>query len=69
MRQTTIGQENKDGMDVTLCKVNLSTLERNYAAANNSFYIMRNNELLEFKADKQPVRFFSRNKNHSRHTL
>ncbi len=58
MRQTSTGQENKDGMDVTLCKVNLSTLEMNYAAANNSFYIVRNNDLIEFKADKQPCGYF-----------
>jgi sigma-B regulation protein RsbU (phosphoserine phosphatase) len=69
MRQTTIGQENKDGMDVTLCKVNLSTLEMNYAAANNSFYIMRDNELLEFKADKQPCGFFPEQKPFTSHSI
>jgi len=69
MRQTTIGQENKDGMDATLCCVNLETLEMNYAAANNSFYIVRNNELLEFKADKQPCGYFPEQKPFTSHTI
>ncbi|MDX2173711.1 MAG: SpoIIE family protein phosphatase [Bacteroidota bacterium] len=69
MRQTTIGQENKDGMDVTLCKVNLSTLEMNYAAANNSFFIIRDNKLLEFKADKQPCGYFPEPKPFTSHTI
>lgn len=47
--------EVKDGMDVALCLFNPSTLELQYAGANNSLYIIRNNELIELKADRQPV--------------
>lgn len=47
--------EGKDGMDMVLCRFNFETMELEYSAANNSFYIVRNKELLEFKPDKIPV--------------
>lgn len=47
--------ESKDGMDCVLIKLNLSALELEYAAANNSFYIVRKNEVLVCKPDKMPV--------------
>jgi serine phosphatase RsbU (regulator of sigma subunit) len=43
----------KDGMDVALCSLVGKKLE--YAGAHNPLWIIRNNEILEFKADKQPV--------------
>lgn len=49
------GKESKDGMDAILCKLNLKGMKLEYAAANNSFYIIRNNEILTCKADKMPV--------------
>lgn len=48
-------QESKDGMDAILCNINLASMKLTYAAANNSFYIVRNNTLLTCKADKMPV--------------
>jgi serine phosphatase RsbU (regulator of sigma subunit) len=48
-------EETKDGMDATLCKLDLKNMKLQYAAANNSFCIVRNNELLVCKADKMPV--------------
>ncbi|MCD6019688.1 MAG: protein serine/threonine phosphatase [Bacteroidetes bacterium] len=49
------GKESKDGMDAILCKLNLKGMKLEYAAANNSFYIIRNQEILTCKADKMPV--------------
>lgn len=43
----------KDGMDIALCALKGSTLH--YSGANNPLWIIRNNELIEFKADKQPI--------------
>ncbi|MCB9364264.1 MAG: tetratricopeptide repeat protein [Flavobacteriales bacterium] len=51
----------KDGMDIALCS--LSTVsssngvyrELSYAGANNPLWIIRNGEILETKADKQPI--------------
>ena len=48
-------EESKDGMDAVLCKLDVKNLKLQYAAANNAFYIIRNNELLICKADKMPV--------------
>ena len=44
-----------DGMDLALCKVNLNTKKLEYAGANNPLWIVRDEELLETKADKQPI--------------
>jgi serine phosphatase RsbU (regulator of sigma subunit) len=49
------GRASKDGMDAVLCKLNLKGMKMEYAAANNSFYILRNSEILICKADKMPV--------------
>ena len=43
----------RDGMDVALCTLNGNNL--NYAGANNPLWIIRNGEILETKATKQPV--------------
>ena len=45
----------KDGMDISLCALNLKTKELKWSGANNPLWIIRNNEILEFKADKQPI--------------
>lgn len=58
LKQGASSDENKDGMDINLCCVDTKSQTLHYAAANNSFYIVRNNELLEMKADKQPCGFF-----------
>jgi len=47
--------ESKDGMDAILCKLNIKKMRLEYAAANNSFYIIRNKSILNCKADKMPV--------------
>jgi len=48
-------EESKDGMDAVLCKLDLTNMQLEYAAANNSFYIIRDNALITCKADKMPV--------------
>lgn len=45
----------KDGMDCTLCCFDFKNKTLSYSAANNSFYIIRNKELVEYDADKMPV--------------
>ncbi len=55
---TTSGKQTKDGMDMTLCALNYSTLELQFSGAFNPLYIIRNNELLQHKADKFPVGMF-----------
>ncbi|MBA3679949.1 MAG: redoxin domain-containing protein [Bacteroidetes bacterium] len=45
----------RDGMDVALCCIDIKSMRLEYAGANNPLYIVRGNELIEFKADKQPI--------------
>jgi serine phosphatase RsbU (regulator of sigma subunit) len=52
------GKETKDGMDMTLCCINFKTLELQYAAAFNPLYIIRDNVLIENKANKFPIGTF-----------
>jgi len=43
----------KDGMDATLIKLNGLKLE--FACSHNPIWIIRNNEIIKFKADKHPI--------------
>lgn len=50
------GDENsKDGMDCVLCAFDLKNNQLDFAASNNPLWLVRNNELIEYKADKMPV--------------
>ena len=61
----------KDGMDISLCSIDIKTRQVSYAGANNSLYLIRNNnsELTELKADKQPVGAYDNRKPFNEHTL
>ncbi|TXB65845.1 SpoIIE family protein phosphatase [Vicingus serpentipes] len=47
----------KDGMDIALCslKQEFSGWKLQYAGAHNPLWIIRNNEIIETKANKQPI--------------
>ena len=45
----------KDGMDMALCTIDFEGLYAEYSGANNPMYLVRNKELLQFDADKQPI--------------
>lgn len=49
--------EVKDGMDISLCALNAKTNNLQWAGANNPLWIIRagETEIIEFKADKQPI--------------
>jgi serine phosphatase RsbU (regulator of sigma subunit) len=44
-----------DGMDIALCSINKKTNTLLFSGANNGLFLVRKGELLEFKADKQPI--------------
>lgn len=48
-------EKSRDGMDAVLCSFDFNNLTLQFAAANNSVIIIRNNDLIEFKPDKFPV--------------
>ncbi len=45
----------KDGIDIALCKINLTTKELQFSGAYNPVYIIRSKELIQLKADRIPV--------------
>ena len=51
-------KQTKDGMDMTLCALDHKKLKLQYAAAFNPLYIIRDGNLIQYKADKFPVGAF-----------
>lgn len=47
--------ESKDGMDIVLCRFDKREMMLSYAAANNNFFLVRENNLTELKANKMPI--------------
>ncbi len=47
--------EQKDGMDIALCVWNKLDNTLEFAGANNPLWILRGEELIEYKADKMPI--------------
>lgn len=47
----------KHGLDISLLSINTRTNKLKFAGAHNSLYIVRNNQLIEFKADKKGIGF------------
>ena len=58
LQQKGIVGEQKDGMDISLCSLDLETMQLSFSGANNPLYIIRNGELLEFKGDKMPIAIY-----------
>jgi serine phosphatase RsbU (regulator of sigma subunit) len=56
--QTGTSGEQKDGMDISLCSINLETLEMQWAGANNPCLIIKDGKMIELKADKMPIAIF-----------
>jgi PAS domain S-box-containing protein len=45
----------KDGMDISLCAIDMQNKVLHFAGANNPVYIIRGQEIIEIKGDKQPI--------------
>lgn len=58
LHASTSNNQTKDGMDMSLCAINYKTMELQFAGAFNPLYIIRGDELLQYKADKFPVGMF-----------
>ncbi|MCK4663789.1 MAG: SpoIIE family protein phosphatase [Bacteroidales bacterium] len=55
LHQTGEAGEANDGMDIALIAIDKKSNILEYAGANNSVYLIRNNELTEIFADKMPI--------------
>jgi serine phosphatase RsbU (regulator of sigma subunit) len=62
LSQTGKEGEAKDGMDIALVIVDLENMKMQYAGAYNPMYMYRNNELMEFKGDRNPIGIYVKEK-------
>jgi serine phosphatase RsbU (regulator of sigma subunit) len=61
--------EIKDGMDISICSIDIKKKQMEWAGANNPLWLIRNHEIIEIAADKQPVGKFDYRKPFKNHTL
>jgi ligand-binding sensor domain-containing protein/serine phosphatase RsbU (regulator of sigma subunit) len=59
--------EVKDGMDIALCSIDGNKLK--YAGAHNPLWLIRNGEIIETKADKQPIGKYDNLKPYQSHSI
>jgi|GEM_PF-3795260 len=55
LRQKGMIGETSDGMDISLCVIDIETGKLDYAGANNPLYLIRDNSLSIVQADKMPI--------------
>lgn len=61
--------ESKDGMDIALCMLHSETGILQYSGAYNPLYIMRNHEIIEIKATRNPIGVFIKEKSFVNHEI
>ena len=75
-----VSAEDPDGLDVSLCAIDTEKRTLEYAGANNSIYIIRNENfddnltekkpsLIEIKADRQPISIYINEKPFTNHII
>jgi serine phosphatase RsbU (regulator of sigma subunit) len=55
LHQKGNGDEAKDGMDIALCVFDTANKTIQYSGAYNNLYLIRNNDLIEYRADRMPI--------------
>lgn len=55
LHQTGEVTENKDGMDISLCVLDLDKMELDFSGAFNPLYLIREGDLYETRGDKMPI--------------
>ena len=55
----------QDGMDIALCIIDFDKMQVQFSGAYNPLFIIRDNQLVEYKADKQPIGIYPREKDFS----
>jgi serine phosphatase RsbU (regulator of sigma subunit) len=61
--------EIKDGMDISICCIDIENKTMEWAGANNPLWFVRDNEIKEIVADKQPVGKFDYRKPFTNHSI
>ena len=71
LHQTDKDSLMQDGMDIAFYIINTESLELQYSGAYNPLFIVRDNngaELIEIKADRQPIAIYLREKDFTNHS-
>lgn len=55
LKQKGVTGEARDGMDISLCVIDSSTMKGTFAGANNPLYLIRKGELIKVPADRMPI--------------
>ena len=55
LKQTGGNNDQKDGFDMAISIIDLENKKLEFAGAYNPLFLIRNNELIEIKADKMPI--------------
>jgi serine phosphatase RsbU (regulator of sigma subunit) len=55
--------QTKDGMDMGLCSIPKKGNKIEFAGANNPLWLIRNGEIIDYKADRQPIGIYGDNMN------
>ena len=63
LHQKGAREEQKDGMDISLCVIDRSKNIMQYSGAYNNLYLIRNGELIEYPADRMPIGIFDMSNN------
>ena len=58
LRQSGTQQTAHDGMDIALCVFDLETYELQYAGAYNPLILIRDSNIIEYKADRMPISYY-----------
>ena len=55
LRQDDVGSESKDGMDISICTINIKNQLLQYSGAFRPLLYIRDNELFEIKGSRNPI--------------
>lgn len=62
LQQTGKTYEAKDGMDIALLVIDYQNMTLQYSGAHNPLYICRNNNIIVYKADRNPIGIYIKEK-------
>ncbi len=60
-KHPSVNGQTKDGMDIALCSIDKNSRKIHYAGANNPLWLIRNGEIIDYRADRQPVGIYGDN--------
>ena len=61
--------QQNNGLDIALCAIDVSTNILQFAGAFNPLWIIRNNELIEYKATRNPIGFYPKEVDFENHEI